>query len=1319
MKIINSLKILLLILFFPYYLYSQVIFDVPGTYTWTVPPCVTQITVQAWAGGGGGGAVWSRFSPTSSGPTSNEACTTAGGGGGGGFVSRTYTVVPGQVYTIVVGAGGQGGTVNSSGDNRANAGSVGGNSTFSGPATAGPGTLTAFGGTGGGAANFLRSCSGGCSGATHQGANGNGGSGGGGANGTTTFTGGNGSAGNHSGSTNDRSGSGGGGAGASGNGGNANSTNGGIGGATGGGNGANGIVQAYGSGYLGTNGNAGNILGGGGGGASGHNRGSNNNTHRSNIGGNGARGEVRIIYDTGSQPTPIFNQVPAICSGETLNNLPTTSTNGISGSWSPEIDNTTTTTYTFTPNPSECANTTTMTIVVNSPGISPSFIQVDPICAGESLSPLPTTSTNGISGSWSPALNNSATTTYSFTPNSGQCATVASMTIQVQNAVSPIFDPFGPYCVGENVTLPLVSQNGISGSWNNQTVNTSTATPSSYTFTPDNGQCATVFNSFIEVLNSQTPTFNPIAPLCQNEAAPALSGTSTNGIIGTWSPATINTATAGTSTYTFTPAAGQCAAPITLDVTVNPAQVPTFNPLPDVCQNSVVEIPTTSTNGISGTWSPAVNTSIIGTTQFTFTPTTSSCIVTTTLTLTVTDLITPTFDPIVPVCVGAQAPILPTTSTNGVQGFWSDVVSTATAGTFTFTFTPNDPSCTNGTQISLTVNPLPSVNAGIDQTVCIGDQVTLSGSNGVTNMWDNGVTNGVSFTPALGTTTYTVIGTDANGCQNTDQVDVTVVDLPVVNAGADVSICIGATTTLTATGATTYLWDNGATQGGIVSPTVTTTYTVIGTAGSCQDDDQITVTVNPLPTISAPSPNPICIGQTVTLNGQGGVSYIWDNNVTNGVPFSPQITGAYTVVGTDANGCQNTATATVNVNPLPSINAGLDISVCPGAEFVLNGSGGVSYVWNNGAVNGVPMSINNTTIFTVTGTDINGCQNTDQLTVTILPTPAVDAGPDITICDGESVTLNGTGAPTLVWDNGVQQNVPFTPIITTTYTLLGVDNNGCVNQDQVVVTVSPIPMVVFSPSITTGCGPLEVTFTVQSAPGVSCVWDFGDGTNGTGCGSVTHTYNGIGCFDVSMATTTSDGCVGTMAYADMICLGSSPLAEFTVNPSVLSLGNTSATMNNQSVGATSYQWNFGDGSGTSTQTNPSHTFPSEESGSYQVILIAINELGCRDTAYQVVRVNDEVIFYVPNGFTPDGDEYNNVFKPVFTSGFDPYDYNLKIFNRWGELIFESNNVEVGWNGSYSNVADQVQDGTYVWKIEFKQSTNDKRRTEVGHVSLIR
>jgi gliding motility-associated-like protein len=160
-------------------------------------------------------------------------------------------------------------------------------------------------------------------------------------------------------------------------------------------------------------------------------------------------------------------------------------------------------------------------------------------------------------------------------------------------------------------------------------------------------------------------------------------------------------------------------------------------------------------------------------------------------------------------------------------------------------------------------------------------------------------------------------------------------------------------------------------------------------------------------------------------------------------------------------------------------------------------------------------------------------------------------------------------------------------------------------------------------------------------------------------------------------------------------------------------------MVNTSTGAVSYTWNFGDGSGINTTANPEHEFPGLEPGNYEVMLIAESSYGCLDTAYQQVIVRDALIYYVPNAFTPDGDEFNQDFKPVFTSGFDPFSYHLTIYNRWGERIFESFDLEYGWNGTYGNNRDIVQDGIYTWTIHFKLSENDARRQIQGHVNVIK
>jgi gliding motility-associated-like protein len=274
-----------------------------------------------------------------------------------------------------------------------------------------------------------------------------------------------------------------------------------------------------------------------------------------------------ISIDLPQTVIPTFTLVPAICSGENLSALPTTSNNGITGTWAPALNNTTTTTYTFAPNnslPGQCVTTTNLTITVN-PNITPSFAPVPAICSGANLSALPTTSNNGITGTWAPALNNTTTTTYTFTPVSGQCATAANLTITVNPNITPTFTSVPAICSGANLSaLPTTSNNGITGTWAPGLNNTTTTT---YTFTPVSGQCATATNLTITVNPNITPTFTSVPEICSGENLNTLPTTSNNGITGTWAPALNNTTT---TTYTFTPITplpGQCAT--TANLTIN------------------------------------------------------------------------------------------------------------------------------------------------------------------------------------------------------------------------------------------------------------------------------------------------------------------------------------------------------------------------------------------------------------------------------------------------------------------------------------------------------------------------------------------------------------------------------------------------------------------------------------------------------------------------------------------------------------------------------------------------------------------------------
>ncbi len=339
---------------------------------------------------------------------------------------------------------------------------------------------------------------------------------------------------------------------------------------------------------------------------------------------------------TVNQPvTPTFTAVTPICNGETLTALPTTSNNGYTGSWSPALDNTTTTTYTFTPDAGQCATTASLTITVNQPVTIPTFTAVNPICNGNTLTALPTTSNNNISGTWSPALYNTTTTTYTFTPNIGQCGVVTTLTIIVNQPVTPTFTAVAPICNGDVVVLPTISNNGISGTWSPAIDNTSTTT---YTFTPNAGQCGVATTLTITVNQPITPIFTAVAPICNGDSLSALPTTSNNGISGTWSPVLDNTTT---TTYTFTPNAGQCATTASLTITVNQPLTPTFTAVAPICNGDpLVGLPTTSNNGFTGTWSPALDNTV--TTTYTFTPDAGQCAALGTMTITVNTANTPT-----------------------------------------------------------------------------------------------------------------------------------------------------------------------------------------------------------------------------------------------------------------------------------------------------------------------------------------------------------------------------------------------------------------------------------------------------------------------------------------------------------------------------------------------------------------------------------------------------------------------------------------------------------------------------------------------------
>ena len=367
---------------------------------------------------------------------------------------------------------------------------------------------------------------------------------------------------------------------------------------------------------------------------------------------------------------------------------------------------------------------------------------------------MPSSSTNGFTGTWNPAtVSNNATGTYIFTPDAGQCATTASVTVTVNPNILPTFNAIPAICANATApVLPSSSTNGFTGTWNPATVsNTATGT---YIFTPSTGQCATTASVTVTVSSNILPTFNAIANVCYGSAAPTLPATSTNGITGTWNPATVNNTTSGT--YTFTPNAGPCATTTTLTINVTTI-IPSFNAIAPICASATAPtLPTTSTNGIAGSWNPA-SVSNASTGTYVFNPNAGQCATTASVTVTVNPIITPSFTAIAQLCSGATSPILPPISNNSIPGTWNPATISNTVSA-TYTFTPTAGQCAIGTTLSVTVTPNTTPTFTAVAPICSGSTrpiLPTTSNNLITGTWNPAIVSNTSsgtytFTPTIG-----------------------------------------------------------------------------------------------------------------------------------------------------------------------------------------------------------------------------------------------------------------------------------------------------------------------------------------------------------------------------------------------------------------------------------------------------------------------------------------------------------------------------------------------------------------------------------------
>jgi hypothetical protein len=924
---------------------------------------------------------------------------------------------------------------------------------------------------------------------------------------------------------------------------------------------------------------------------------------------NGCTNTAQTTVTVNALPTVTAPANQTVCSGT---NVTLTGGGASTYAWNNGVSNgvafpaNATTTYTVTGTAANgCTNTAQTTVTVNAlPTVTAPANQT--VCSGTNVT---LTGGGASTYAWNNGVSNgvafpaNATTTYTVTgTDANGCTNTAQTTVTVNALPTVTATANQTVCSGTNVTL---SGGGASTyAWNNGITNgvafpANATTTYTVTGTAANG-CTNTAQTTVTVNALPTVTASANQTVCSGTNVTLSGGGAStyawnNGISnGVAFPAN------ATTTYTVTgTAANGCTNTAQTTVTVNALPTVTAPANQTVCSGTNV----TLNGGGASTyaWNNGITNGVAfpanATTTYTVTGTAANgCTNTAQTTVTVNALPTVTAPANQTVCSGTNV----TLTGGGASTYaWNNGVSNGVAfpanATTTYTVTGTAANgCTNTAQTTVTVNALPTVTAPANQTVCSGTNVTLNGGGASTYAWNNGVTNGVAF-PANATTTYTVTGTDANGCTNTAQTTVTVNALPTVTAPANQTVCSGTNVTLNGGGASTYAWNNGVSNGVAFPANATTTYTVTGTAANgCTNTAQTTVTVNALPTVTAPANQTVCSGTNVTLNGGGASTYAWNNGVSNGVAFPANATTTYTVTGTAANGCTNTAQTTVTVNALPTVTAPANQTVCSGTNVTLNGGGASTYAWNNGVSNGVAFPANATTTYTVTGTDANGCTNTAQTTVTVNALPTVTAPANQTVCSGTNVTLNGGGASTYAWNNGVSNGVAFPANATTTYTVTGTDANGCTNTAQTTVTINALPTVT-APANQTVCSGTSVTLSGSGA--ISYAWNNGVQDGVVFIPNATTTYTVIG--------TAANGCTNTAQTT--VTVNALPAVNGGANQAIC-LG-TAVTLSGS--GASSYTWNNNIQNGVSFTPNATQTYT----------VTGIDNNGCSNVATVTVTVN--------------------------------------------------------------------------------------------------
>lgn len=667
----------------------------------------------------------------------------------------------------------------------------------------------------------------------------------------------------------------------------------------------------------------------------------------------------------------------------------------------------------------------------------------------------------------------------------------------------------------------------------------------------------------------------------------------------------------------------------------------------------------------------------------------------------------------------------------------------------TYTLTVNDAGgCTSTSSVQIYQPQLPLViSAAITPSQCFGvnngsiDIFATGGTVLYNYNWSNGATT--QDLQNISSGNYSLILTDGNGCIYDTAFVVSQPALPLTSQTSQVNVSCqngnNGFVNLTVSGGQqpySYNWSNGQTTQDLFSLSAGT-YTLILTDGNgCIAYDTVTI-VQPSIAFSLGGviTNVACFGAStgfIDLNVSGGVApytYIWNNGGSN-QDLSNLQAGNYNVIVFDANNCQESQSFSIT-QPTFDLQANTVVEdlICTSNETgsidvtVTGGTSPYSYLWTNGQT--VQDLINvGTGNYSLTISDNNGCQITLSENISAPAQPLTTSATTANVsCFGFSdgqitlATLGGVSPYEYQWSNGQTASL-IDSLTAGLYSVLVTDANGCENSLSVQITQPNQILNNFSSSTQLGCIPAQIDFTYPvNDPTLSFSWDFGNGQS-SNVQNPSYTYLSAGCFDVSLTITAANGCVVNSILDSMICIVQGPEAAFySTNSTIDYYTGELALFDNSEGSILSYLWTLGDSSPNQTTQNIIHYYTPYTEENYNVSLTVTDTNGCSDVASIVFSLIEEFEIYVPNTFTLNGDLLNDGFLPIFSNVDVLKDYELVIYNRWGNLVWQTTNPTEPWFGRYKDAYD-VQVGTYTWKIKYTDNKS-VTRSLVGHVNVLK